>query len=141
MSQFLYVPGMWNYGNSSVRIAGLVGGWGMAVRKPLSKNGGSTTQRHCDGWRTLLTKPASNPTTRLHQALPGRHLGPRVDRIGRDVRLMPAGHVKRYVKRDDAVNAEAICKAVARPIMKLVEIKSAEQQSGLMPHRTRELLV
>lgn len=122
------------------RIAGLVGGTvlGRWRWESLSvKMGGHSTQRHCDapGWRTLLTRPASNPTTR------GRHLGPRVGRIGHDVRLMPAGHVKRYVKRDYAVNAEAICKAVARPIMKLVEIKSAEQQSGLMPHRTRELLV
>ena len=63
--------------------------------------------------------------------------------LGHDVRLMPAGYVKPYVKRgkNDAVDAEAICEAVTRPTMRFVEIKSAEQQSGLMLHRTRELLV
>ena len=63
--------------------------------------------------------------------------------LGHDVRLMPAGYVKPYVKRgkNDAVGAEAICEAVARPTMRFVEIKRAEQQSGLMLHRTRELLV
>lgn len=39
------------------------------------------------------------------------------------------------------LNAEAICEAVTKPTMRFVEIKSAEQQSGLMLHRTRELLV
>lgn len=43
--------------------------------------------------------------------------------------------------KNDAVDAEAICEAVTRPTMRFVEIKSAEQQSVLMLHRTRELLV
>lgn len=63
--------------------------------------------------------------------------------LGHDVRLMPAGYVKPYVKqgKNDAVDAEAIYEAVTRPTTRFVEIKSAEQQSGLMLHRTRELLV
>ena len=71
------------------------------------------------------------------------HWGRELTALGHDVRLMPAGYVKPYVKRgkNDAVDAEAICEAVARPTMRFVEIKSAEQQSGLMLHRTRELLV
>lgn len=63
--------------------------------------------------------------------------------LGHDVRLMPPSYVKAYVKRgkNDARDAEACCEAVARPTMRFVPIKSAEQQATLMLHRTRELLV
>ncbi len=56
---------------------------------------------------------------------------------------MPANYVKPYVKRNknDAADAEAICEAVTRPSMRFVAVKTAEQQSVLMGHRTRELLV
>ena len=62
---------------------------------------------------------------------------------GHEVRLMPARYVKAYVKRNktDAADAEAICEAVTRPTMRFVAVKSAEQQSVLMLHGTRELLV
>lgn len=71
------------------------------------------------------------------------HWGRELTALGHKARLMPAGYVKPYVKRgkNDAVDAEAICEAVTRPTMRFVEIKSAEQQSVLMLHRTRELLV
>ncbi len=51
--------------------------------------------------------------------------------------------MKPYVKRNknDAADAEGICEAVTRPTMRFVAIKSAEQQSVLMMHRTRNLLV
>jgi transposase len=56
---------------------------------------------------------------------------------------MPAKDVKAYVKRNknDAADAEAICEAVRRPTMRFVQVKSAEQQGGLMLHRTRDLLM
>ena len=56
---------------------------------------------------------------------------------------MPAGYVKPYVKRgkNDEVDAEAICEAVTRPTMRFVPVKTAEQQSILMLHRTRDLFV
>ena len=56
---------------------------------------------------------------------------------------MPPRYVKPYVKRNknDAADAEAICEAVTRPTMRFVAVKSVEQQSVLMLHRTRELLV
>ena len=56
---------------------------------------------------------------------------------------MPASYVKPYVKRqkNDATDAEAICEAVTRPTMRFVPVKSEEQQSVLMLHRVRELLV
>src|ERR1700751_3256037 len=62
---------------------------------------------------------------------------------GHQVRLMPAKDVKAYVKRNknDAADAEAICEAVRRPTMRFVQIKSPEQQSQLMQHRARDLLM
>ena len=41
----------------------------------------------------------------------------------------------------DAADAEAICEAVARPTMRFVPTKTAEQQAALVLHRTRDLLV
>jgi len=63
--------------------------------------------------------------------------------LGHGVKLMPARYVKPYVKRNknDAADAAAICEAVTRPTMRFVAVKSAQQQSVLMLHRTRELLV
>ena len=51
--------------------------------------------------------------------------------LGHTVRLMPPAYVKPYLKRqkNDAANAEAICEAVARPNMRFVATKTAEQQS------------
>jgi transposase len=63
--------------------------------------------------------------------------------LGHDTRLMPPTYVKAYVKRgkNDAADAAAICEAVTRPSMRFVPIKSVGQQSALMLHRTRELLI
>ena len=63
--------------------------------------------------------------------------------LGHEVKLMPPRYVKPYVKRNknDAADAEAICEAVTRPTMRFVAAKTMEQQSVLMLHRTRELLV
>ena len=63
--------------------------------------------------------------------------------LGHEVRMMPARYVKPYVKRNknDMADAEAICEAVTRPTMRFVPIKTPDQQSILMLHRTRELFV
>jgi transposase len=63
--------------------------------------------------------------------------------LGHEVRLMPPQYVKAYVKRNknDMADAEAICEAVQRPSMRFVPVKTIEQQSALMLHRGRELLV
>ncbi len=63
--------------------------------------------------------------------------------LGHEVKLMPPIYVKPYVKRGktDAGDAEAIAEAVRRPTMRFVAIKSAEQQSVVALHRTRDLLV
>jgi hypothetical protein len=51
--------------------------------------------------------------------------------------------VKPYVKRqkNDMADAEAICEAVTRANMRFVPIKTPEQQSGLVLHRTRHLFI
>src|SRR5271168_1103515 len=66
-----------------------------------------------------------------------------ITKLGHQVRLMPPGYVKPYVKRGktDASDAEAICEAVRRPTMRFVPVKSPEQQAALSMHRTRNLLV
>jgi len=71
------------------------------------------------------------------------HWAREIARHGHEVRLMPPGYVKPYVKRgkNDAADAAAICEAVRRPSMRFVPVKSAAQQSALMLHRTRDLLI
>jgi transposase len=56
---------------------------------------------------------------------------------------MPPAYVKPYVKRGktDAADAEAICEAVTRPMMRLVPVKSCEQQAAPSMHRAHNLLV
>jgi transposase len=63
--------------------------------------------------------------------------------LGHEVRLMPPQYVKAYVKRNknDAADAAAICEAVKRPSMRFVPVKTIEQQSALMLHRVRDLLI
>ena len=71
------------------------------------------------------------------------HWSRELQELGHTVRLMPPAYVKPYVKRqkNDATDAEAICEAVTRPNMRFVAIKTPEQQSCLMLHRTRHLFV
>ena len=63
--------------------------------------------------------------------------------FGHTVRLMPPAYVKPYVKRqkNDMADAEAICEAVARANMRFVPVKTPQQQSGLVLHRTRHLCI
>src|SRR3954466_14360980 len=71
------------------------------------------------------------------------HWGRELQALGHTVRLIPPNYVKAYLKRskNDANDAAAICEAVTRPSMRFVPTKSEQQQSGLMLHRSRELLV
>ncbi len=71
------------------------------------------------------------------------HWAREIEALGHQVRLMPPRYVKPYVKRNknDMADAEAICEAVTRPTMRFVEIKTADQQSVLMLHRTCHLFV
>src|SRR6201984_3597763 len=71
------------------------------------------------------------------------HWSRQLQALGHTVRLLPPSYVKAYLKRskNDANDAAAICEAVTRPSMRFVPIKSEQQQSGLMLHRSRQLLV
>jgi Transposase/Virulence factor BrkB len=71
------------------------------------------------------------------------HWSRELQALGHTVRLMPPAYVKPYVKRhkNDAADAEAICEAVTRANMRFVAIKTPEQQSCLMLHRTRHLFI
>jgi len=71
------------------------------------------------------------------------HWGRELQALGHTARLMPPSYVKAYLKRskNDANDAAAICEAVTRPSMRFVPTKSEQQQSGLMLHRSRQLLV
>ena len=73
----------------------------------------------------------------------GHHWSRRLQALGHTVKLMPPSYVKAYLKRskNDANDAAAICEAVTRPSMRFVATKSEQQQSALMLHRSRQLLV
>jgi hypothetical protein len=63
--------------------------------------------------------------------------------LGHTVKLMPPACVKACVERNknDAADADALCEAVTQPSMRFVPVKDAEQQSVLMLHWARSLLV
>lgn len=63
--------------------------------------------------------------------------------LGHEVKLIPPQYVRPFVKtnKNDAADAEAIVEALVRPTMRFVPIKNADQQSVLMLHRVREILV
>ena len=69
--------------------------------------------------------------------------GRRLQALGHEVRLIPAGYVKPFVQRNktDARDAAAICVAMQRPNMRCVPIKSVAQQSARALERARDLLV
>jgi transposase len=78
------------------------------------------------------------------EACPSAHYWSRqLQTLGHTVKLMPPTYVKAYLKRskNDANDAAAICEAVTRPSMRFVATKSEQQQSALMLHRSRQLLV
>lgn len=78
------------------------------------------------------------------EACGGAHdLARRLNAMGHDARLMAARFVQPYRKnqKNDGNDAEAICEAVARPNMRFVPVKSAEQQALLSVHRVRAELI
>ena len=66
-----------------------------------------------------------------------------IGKLGHDVRLIPPARVKAFVPRqkNDAADAQGICAAVRQPGMRFVPVKSVEQQSLLMLHAVRDVLV
>src|SRR5665213_3685479 len=70
------------------------------------------------------------------------HWGRALQALGHAVKLIPAAHVKPYVRRNknDAADAAAICEAAMRPGQRFVPVRSIDNQAELMRHRARELL-
>jgi transposase len=95
--------------------------------------------------RDLLTFFERLPATKVGmEACGGTYYWARELRAqGHEVKLLPAQHVKPYVRRNknDRNDAEAICEAMSRPRMSFVAIKTAEQQAAQMLMTTRERLV
>ena len=79
----------------------------------------------------------------LEACATAHHWARELTALGHVPRLMPPAYVKAYVRRNknDVADAEAICEAVRRPSMRFVPIKTTEQQSALMIHRARDLLI
>src|SRR5512139_1732566 len=74
------------------------------------------------------------------EACGGAHYWARMlQRLGHEVRIMPAQYVKPYVKRNknDGRDAEAIWEGMSRPTMRFVKPKSEEAQAVLTMHSTR----
>ena len=70
--------------------------------------------------------------------------GRELQALGHTIRLLPPNYYgKAYLKRgrNNANDAAAIYEAVTRPLMRFVPIKTQEQQTALMLHRTRQSLV
>lgn len=70
------------------------------------------------------------------------HWGRALGALGHVVKLIPAGHVRPYVRRSktDAADAAAIAEAAGRPGQRFVAVRSVASQAALMRHRVRELL-
>jgi transposase len=85
-----------------------------------------------------------SPTIVAMEACASSHYwGREIAALGHEVRLIPAQHVKPFVKggKNDAADAEAICEAAVRPNMKFVAARSKDQHSLAMVFRARDLLV
>ena len=84
------------------------------------------------------------PTVVGIEACGGSHHWVRVlEELGHEVKLMAPQYVKPYLKRgkNDAADAEAICEAMSRPMMRFVPAKSVDQQADQMLLGMRDRLV
>jgi len=110
----------------------------------IEKNGSVIVQRRLRRSQVLGFFSKLLPCVVGIEACASSHFWAReIGALGHDVRLMPAAYVKPYVKRqkNDAADAEAICEAVTRPTMRFVPVKSPEQQSIMVLHKTRQMVM
>ena len=117
---------------SVFQLHGVDVGGGIVIRKRISRA------------KVLEFFGALKPCLIGIEACPSAHYwSRRLGALGHTVKLMPPSYVKAYLKRskNDANDAAAICEAVTRPSMRFVPTKSEQQQSGLMLHSSRQLLV
>jgi transposase len=110
----------------------------------IGKSGSVVVQRRLRRSQVLAFFSKQSPCVVGIEACASSHFWAReIGALGHDVRLMPAAYVKPYVKRqkNDAADAEAICEAVTRPTMRFVPVKSPEQQSIMVLHKTRQMVM
>ena len=110
----------------------------------IGKSGCVVAQRRLRRSQVLAFFSKQSPCVVGIEACASSHFwGREIGALGHDVRLMPAAYVKPYVKRqkNDAADAEAICEAVTRPTMRFVPVKSPEQQSIMVLHKTRQMVM
>ena len=84
------------------------------------------------------------PTEVALEACAGSHHWARLlSRLGHRVKLIPPQYVKPFVKRskNDRNDAEAIGEAASRPAMRIVPIKTTEQQAATIIVKHREMVV
>ena len=86
----------------------------------------------------LLEFVASHPPciVAMEACASSHHWDREIGKLGHEVKLVPPIYVKPFVKRpkNDAADAEAICEATSRPMMRFVAVKTREQQAQGM-HR------
>jgi transposase len=116
----------------SFQAHGALAGGGVAFRKKLSRE-------------KVLAFFAGQPhcVVAMEACGSAHHWGRAIRDLGHEVRLIPPTYVKPFVKRqkNDAADAEAIAEAASRPTMRVVAVKTEEQQARAMLFRTRDLLV
>ena len=71
------------------------------------------------------------------------HWARKIRQLGHRVHILPPAYVKPFVKRqkNDMADAEAISEAASRPTMRIVPVKTQDQQARAMLFRIRDLLV
>jgi transposase len=71
------------------------------------------------------------------------HWGRTFGAMGHQMKLIPPQHVKPFVKRskNDRNDAEAISEAAARPSMRIVPVKTVDEQAAAIIVKHREMLV
>ena len=89
----------------------------------------------------LALQPAC--TVAMEACATSHYWGREIEKLGHTVRLIPPIYVKPFVKRqkNDAADAEAIAEAASLPTMRVVAVKTEEQQARALIFRTRDLLV
>lgn len=95
-------------------------------------------------WIDALEKKVPKEAVIAMEACGSAHYwGRELNKRGFTVKLIHPKFVKPYVKsnKNDAVDAEAICEAMARPNMRFVQIKTVQQQDVQSAHRIREKLM
>jgi transposase len=84
------------------------------------------------------------PTEVVLEACAGsHHWGRMLSSMGHRVKLIPPQYVKPFVKRskNDRNDAEAICEAASRPTMRMVPVKTVDEQAATIIVKHREMLV